>query len=120
MAIWITKERATPGPVFGSTDRFEGLGIFIDTYKNNRPGVVFPYVMAMLGNSSTTYDKGHDGKANELSGCSVDLLTRGPGSVTNGTPCVGARSSISVNSNKDAAHLFSRAVIECGIAISSC
>lgn len=49
MAMWVTKQRATPGPVFGSTDNFEGLGIFFDTYKNNRPGVIFPYVMAMLG-----------------------------------------------------------------------
>lgn len=71
MAMWLTKQRATPGPVFGSTDRFEGLGIFFDTYKNNRPGTVFPYVMAMMGDGQTTYDKAHDGKDNELAGCSV-------------------------------------------------
>ncbi|KAL8802653.1 MAG: hypothetical protein Q9182_003669 [Xanthomendoza sp. 2 TL-2023] len=71
MAIWLTKQRATPGPVFGSTDNFEGLGVFIDTYKNQRPGVVFPYVMAMLGNTSVTYDKDHDGKDNEIAGCSA-------------------------------------------------
>ncbi|KAL8928821.1 MAG: hypothetical protein Q9208_001599 [Pyrenodesmia sp. 3 TL-2023] len=71
MAIWLTKQRAQTGPVFGSVDRFEGLGIFIDTYKNQRPGVVFPYVMAMLGNSSVTYDKDHDGKENEIGGCSA-------------------------------------------------
>lgn len=53
---------------------FEGLGIFFDTYKNNRPGVVFPYVMAMLGDGKTPYDKANDGKANELAGCSVCLL----------------------------------------------
>ncbi|PKX99020.1 legume-like lectin family protein [Aspergillus novofumigatus IBT 16806] len=41
-AMWLTKQRATQGPVFGSTDNFEGLGIFIDTYKNNRPGTSFP------------------------------------------------------------------------------
>lgn len=57
--------------MFGSTDNFEGLGIFFDTYKNNRPGVVFPYVMAALGDGNTPYDKGNDGKANELAGCSV-------------------------------------------------
>lgn len=74
MALWVTKERAKQGPVFGSMDRFEGLGLFIDTYKNNRPGVTFPYVMAMLGNGSVTYDKDHDGLANELAGCSVRLL----------------------------------------------
>ena len=80
--MWVTKERATPGPVFGSTDRFEGLGIFIDTYKNNRPGVVFPYVMAMLGDGSTSYDQANDGKSNEIAGCSVGplffLQLRGP------------------------------------------
>ena len=71
MAIWLTEERAKPGKVFGHTDNFNGLGIFIDTYKNQRPGTVFPYVMAMLGNSSVSYDKDHDGKNNELAGCSV-------------------------------------------------
>ena len=71
MALWITKQRASPGPVFGSVDKFEGLGIFFDTYKNNRPGVIFPYVMAMLGDGQASYDKGTDGKDNELAGCSV-------------------------------------------------
>ncbi|EXJ89575.1 lectin, mannose-binding 2 [Capronia epimyces CBS 606.96] len=70
-AMWITKERGQPGPVFGHADQFEGLGIFFDTYKNNRPGVVFPYVMAMVGDGKTTYDTANDGKANELAGCSA-------------------------------------------------
>ncbi|KAL9614407.1 MAG: hypothetical protein Q9167_001078 [Letrouitia subvulpina] len=71
MAIWLTKERATAGVVFGSTDHFNGLGVFIDTYKNQRPGIVFPYVMAMLGNGTVAYDKEHDGKDNEIAGCSA-------------------------------------------------
>lgn len=69
--MWVTKNRAQQGDVFGMQDKFEGLGIFFDTYKNNRPGTVFPYVMAMLGDGQTVYDKGNDGKANELAGCSV-------------------------------------------------
>jgi lectin, mannose-binding 2 len=73
-AMWITKERAQPGDVFGHVDRFEGLGIFFDTYKNNRPGVVFPYVMGMMGDGKTQYDRANDGKANELGGCSVSLI----------------------------------------------
>lgn len=32
MAMWLTKERAIEGPIHGHTDRFEGLGIIIDTY----------------------------------------------------------------------------------------
>lgn len=67
----MTKQRAVPGPVFGSVDKFEGLGIFFDTYKNNRPGAVFPYVMGMLGDGNTVYDQANDGKAHELAGCSV-------------------------------------------------
>ncbi|MCJ1398307.1 hypothetical protein MMC11_001505 [Xylographa trunciseda] len=71
MALWITKQRATGGPIFGSVDKFEGLGIFFDTYKNNRPGVTFPYVMAMVGDGQTSYDKNNDGKDQELAGCSA-------------------------------------------------
>ncbi|KAL0637110.1 hypothetical protein Q9L58_003933 [Maublancomyces gigas] len=71
MAMWITKQRALTGPVFGSADKFEGLGVFFDTYKNNRPGTIFPYVMAMLGDGETSYNHGNDGKDNELAGCSA-------------------------------------------------
>ena len=74
--MWITKQRATTGPVFGSADNFEGLGIFFDTYKNNRPGVSFPYVMAMMGDGNTAYDQAHDGKANEIGGCQVRTFYR--------------------------------------------
>jgi mannose-binding lectin 2 len=69
--MWLTKQRATPGEVFGSVDKFEGLGIFFDTYKNNRPGTVFPYVMAMFGDGNKPYDKSNDGKDNEFMGCSA-------------------------------------------------
>ncbi|KXH48382.1 legume-like lectin family protein [Colletotrichum salicis] len=70
-AMWITKNRGQAGPVFGSPDNFDGLGIFFDTYKNNRPGTVFPYVMAMFGDGKTSYDKDNDGKNTELAGCSA-------------------------------------------------
>ena len=70
-AMWLTKERGKLGPVFGHSDKFEGLGIFVDTYKNNRPGVVFPYVMAMYGDGKTPYNKDNDGKDTEFAGCSA-------------------------------------------------
>ena len=71
MAMWLIKDRGIQGSVFGMKDQFEGLGIFFDTYKNHRPGVVFPYVMAMVGDGTVTYDQANDGKANELAGCSA-------------------------------------------------
>lgn len=69
--MWVTRQRGQQGDVFGHADNFDGLGVFVDTYKNNRPGVVFPYVMAMFGDGQTPYDKGSDGKNAELAGCSA-------------------------------------------------
>lgn len=70
-AMWITKDRTKTGPVFGSADNFEGLGVFFDTYKNHRPGVVFPFVMAMVGDGKSSYDKDTDGKSTEFAACSA-------------------------------------------------
>lgn len=33
----------TEGPVFGSVDNFEGLGVFFDTYDNERAHVSFMF-----------------------------------------------------------------------------
>jgi mannose-binding lectin 2 len=72
MAFWIFNERNTEeGPVFGLKDYFKGIGILFDTYKNDGPGKVFPYVMLMEGDGQTTYDKDHDGAANEIVACSA-------------------------------------------------
>lgn len=71
LAMWITTHKGELGPVFGSSDQFQGLGIFFDTYKNHRPGKTFPYVMAMVGDGKTFYDGANDGLANEVAGCSA-------------------------------------------------
>ncbi|OAX42807.1 hypothetical protein K503DRAFT_766421 [Rhizopogon vinicolor AM-OR11-026] len=73
MAIWLTKDRAEPGPVFGSIDKFEGLGIFLDTYANSRHPYGFPRVLAMMGDGETSYDQGHDGEANSLGSCQASF-----------------------------------------------
>ncbi|KAI1309525.1 hypothetical protein EDD11_004074 [Mortierella claussenii] len=72
-AVWLTKERAESGDVFGNRDRFEGLGIFFDTYANARSAHTFPYVMAMLGDGRATYDNDNDGLANSIGGCEADF-----------------------------------------------
>ncbi|KAL7010219.1 hypothetical protein EMMF5_000239 [Cystobasidiomycetes sp. EMM_F5] len=41
MAMWLTTDRAEPGPVFGSKDRWNGLGIMFDTYANSRHSLDF-------------------------------------------------------------------------------
>lgn len=84
MAIWYTKDRMQPGPVFGNMDKFVGLGVFVDTYPNEEkqheaqkrrysPGVqrVFPYISAMVNNGSLSYDHERDGRPTELGGCTA-------------------------------------------------
>ncbi|KAI0629453.1 legume-like lectin family-domain-containing protein [Trametes polyzona] len=72
MAVWVAKERAQPGPVFGSVDKFEGLGVFLDTYANSRHPYAFPRITAMLGDGKTSYDQEHDGEANSIGACSAN------------------------------------------------
>ncbi|KAF8841691.1 hypothetical protein BDN67DRAFT_996034 [Paxillus ammoniavirescens] len=71
MAIWLTTDRAEPGPVFGSKDKFEGLGIFLDTYANSRHPYGFPRIVAMLGDGETPYDHENDGDAHSIGSCSA-------------------------------------------------
>ncbi|KAH1177314.1 hypothetical protein KIL84_011016 [Mauremys mutica] len=72
-AIWYTKDRMQPGPVFGSKDHFLGLGVFVDTYPNEEKQQerVFPYISAMVNNGSLTYDHDRDGRPTELGGCTA-------------------------------------------------
>ncbi|KZP13724.1 hypothetical protein FIBSPDRAFT_868993 [Athelia psychrophila] len=72
-ALWLTKERTQPGPVFGNQDEFEGLGIFLDTYANSRHAYSFPRITSMIGDGKTKYDQGGDGDANSAGGCSANF-----------------------------------------------
>ncbi|CAB1324999.1 unnamed protein product, partial [Coregonus sp. 'balchen'] len=50
IAIWYTKERLHPGPIFGNQDHFVGLALFVDTFRNDLLGMdrSFPYISAMV------------------------------------------------------------------------
>ncbi|KAI9271807.1 legume-like lectin family-domain-containing protein [Phascolomyces articulosus] len=77
MALWLTKQRSTPGPVFGSVDQFEGLGVFFDTYDNERAHRhTFPYISAMLGDGIQSYQNDKDGRNTELAGCEANFRAK--------------------------------------------
>ncbi|XP_042372700.1 vesicular integral-membrane protein VIP36-like, partial [Plectropomus leopardus] len=78
IAVWYTKDRLHPGPVFGNQDRFHGLAIFVDTFRNDLHGMdrSFPYISAMVNNGSVNYDHGKDGRSSELGGCSAEIRNR--------------------------------------------
>jgi len=48
MAFWFTKEMGVDGTALGSSARYEGLGIFFDTFDNGGRGS-YPRVTAMMG-----------------------------------------------------------------------
>ncbi|KAI9308736.1 legume-like lectin family-domain-containing protein [Cunninghamella echinulata] len=76
-AMWLSKDRAMEGTVFGSKDRFEGLGIFFDTYDNERSHRhTFPYISSMLGDGLLSYDNDKDGRTTELAGCEADFRAK--------------------------------------------
>ncbi|KAF3849067.1 hypothetical protein F7725_015564 [Dissostichus mawsoni] len=54
-------------------DNFTGLGVFVDTYPNEEKHLerIFPFVLAMVGNGSISYDHERDGRPTELGGCNA-------------------------------------------------
>ncbi|ESK97235.1 mannose er-golgi intermediate compartment [Moniliophthora roreri MCA 2997] len=72
MAIWLTKERTEPGPIFGNRDQFNGLGIFLDTYANARHTFSFPRVIGFLGDGKKEYNYANDGDGQEIGACSAN------------------------------------------------
>ncbi|VDC05119.1 unnamed protein product [Peniophora sp. CBMAI 1063] len=73
MAVWITKDRAQPGPVFGSKDKFNGLGVFLDTYANGKHSFSFPRVVGMVGDGTVSYDHDTDGERNKVGACTANF-----------------------------------------------
>ncbi|KAM0750162.1 hypothetical protein T439DRAFT_302090 [Meredithblackwellia eburnea MCA 4105] len=72
-AVWFTKSRAGMGPVFGSTDYWDGLGIFFDTYANSRHSYAFPRIYGIVNDGKKSYDVGKDGQGQEGGSCSLDF-----------------------------------------------
>lgn len=74
-AFWHTNDSMKQGPVFGSQDKFLGLGVFFDTYVNgrHRGTIQFPLVQAMIGDGETSYDNNNDGVDNQVGSCKADF-----------------------------------------------
>ncbi|RWS30714.1 lectin-like protein [Leptotrombidium deliense] len=71
MAFWYVKDPMLQGNVFGYTDYFDGLGVFLDTYanQNGAHNHGHPYISAMINNGSLHYDHDRDGTHTEIAGC---------------------------------------------------
>ena len=60
MAIWYTDKPGVEGPVFGSNDQWNGLGIFLDSFDNDAQQNN-PYILIMTNDGTKVYDHHRDG-----------------------------------------------------------
>lgn len=75
LAFWYTNQKYNEGPVFGSSDHWNGLSLFFDSFDNDNKGNN-PYVMAMLNDGSKSYDHNSDGINQQLAGCLRDFRNK--------------------------------------------
>ncbi|KAL9904968.1 protein ERGIC-53 [Glossina fuscipes] len=76
LAFWYTTEKGDyNGPVFGSSDRWNGLAIFFDSFDNDNKHNN-PYIMAVLNDGTKQFDHQNDGTTQLLSGCLRDFRNK--------------------------------------------
>jgi len=79
MAIWYTTDGAPTQqehlPIFGSRDKWNGLGIMLDSFDNNSKGDN-PVIMVFNNDGSRTYDHNNDGGNEQLATCRRDFRNR--------------------------------------------
>ena len=73
MALWLTSTRAEAGPVFGSRNKWTGLGIILDTFPNMPHRGFFPRISLVQNNGDMTYDTEKDGQGQGMAHCSIPL-----------------------------------------------
>ncbi|XP_042224956.1 protein ERGIC-53-like isoform X2 [Homarus americanus] len=75
LAVWFCDKPGVEGPVFGSMDKWNGLGIFFDSFDNDNKRNN-PYIMTMVNDGTKVYDHEHDGLSQQLGGCLRDFRNK--------------------------------------------
>ncbi|XP_055620382.1 protein ERGIC-53 [Toxorhynchites rutilus septentrionalis] len=76
LAFWYTAEKGDyTGEVFGSSDKWFGLGIFFDSFDNDNKHNN-PYISAVLNDGTKKFDHQNDGATQLLSGCLRDFRNK--------------------------------------------
>ncbi|PNF41175.1 hypothetical protein B7P43_G01436 [Cryptotermes secundus] len=76
LAFWYTESKgAYDGPVFGSSDKWVGLGIFFDSFDNDNKHNN-PYIMAVVNDGTQEFDHPNDGTTQLLAGCLRDFRNK--------------------------------------------
>ncbi|XP_065166680.1 protein ERGIC-53 [Atheta coriaria] len=76
LAFWYTQNKgAYDGNVFGSSDRWNGLGIFFDSFDNDNKHNN-PYIMAVVNDGTRDFEHQNDGQNQMLAGCLRDFRNK--------------------------------------------
>uniref|UniRef100_U5EV65 Putative mannose lectin ergic-53 involved in glycoprotein traffic n=1 Tax=Corethrella appendiculata TaxID=1370023 RepID=U5EV65_9DIPT len=76
LAFWYTTEKGDyNGDVFGSSDKWVGLGIFFDSFDNDNKHNN-PYISAVVNDGTKSFDHQNDGSTQLLSGCLRDFRNK--------------------------------------------
>lgn len=75
LAFWFTAEQGLDGPVYGAADKWNGVGVFFDSFdndgkKNN------PAIMVVGNNGKLVYDHHNDGTTQALGTCLRDFRNK--------------------------------------------
>jgi len=76
LAFWYTESKgAYDGQVFGSSDKWVGLGIIFDSFDNDNKHNN-PYIMAVVNDGTREFDHQNDGATQLLAGCLRDFRNK--------------------------------------------
>ncbi|XP_045483066.1 protein ERGIC-53 isoform X1 [Harmonia axyridis] len=76
LAFWFTQSKgAYDGEVFGSSDRWVGLGLFFDSFDNDNKHNN-PYIMAVVNDGTKNFDHQNDGTTQAIAGCLRDFRNK--------------------------------------------
>jgi mannose-binding lectin 1 len=76
LAFWFTTEKGDyNGEVFGSSDRWNGLGVIFDSFDNDNKHNN-PYIMAVINDGTRRFDHQNDGQSQALAGCLRDFRNK--------------------------------------------
>lgn len=68
-AFWFVDKPEIIGPVYGSADFWQGVGVFFDTFNNDGSGLS-PLVTIVENDGTQKFDQGSDGESQALATCS--------------------------------------------------
>uniref|UniRef100_A0A3B4BK62 L-type lectin-like domain-containing protein n=1 Tax=Periophthalmus magnuspinnatus TaxID=409849 RepID=A0A3B4BK62_9GOBI len=75
LAVWFTTEQGLDGPVYGAADKWNGVGIFFDSFDNdgkkNNPAII-----VVGNNGNLVYDHQNDGTTQALGTCLRDFRNK--------------------------------------------